>query len=225
MNFSAVILAGGKSSRMGRDKGLLEVDGQSLLARQIKLVRAAGASEVFISGRTDNNYADFDCPVLLDRFPDSGPLSGIQAALAIATTPRLLVLAVDMPLMKASVFRSLLEHCTESAGAVPRVNRAIEPLTAFYPKAAASLALELLNAQTGMPAANSRAERKTTSPYPARDGQDQGKQAVKFPSAKHFAECCIAAELATFVELPAQHTHFFTNWNSPADIVGLSSIA
>ncbi len=68
MNFSAVILAGGKSSRMGRDKAWLEFDGQSLLARQIACVRRAGASEVFISGRAGVDYSAFGCPVMEDEF-------------------------------------------------------------------------------------------------------------------------------------------------------------
>jgi hypothetical protein len=52
MNFSAIILAGGKSSRMGRDKAWLEVGGKTLLARQIELAGPLARSEVFISGRT-----------------------------------------------------------------------------------------------------------------------------------------------------------------------------
>ena len=66
MNFGAVILAGGKSSRMGRDKAFLEIGGPSLLARQISLVRDIGAAEIFISGRKGVNYSGFNCCVLTD---------------------------------------------------------------------------------------------------------------------------------------------------------------
>src|ERR1035438_9547728 len=59
MNFSAVILAGGKSSRMGRDKAWLEVGRQTLLARQIQLAQAAGATEIFVSGRFGVAYPTF----------------------------------------------------------------------------------------------------------------------------------------------------------------------
>src|SRR5258705_13766374 len=89
MNFSAVILAGGKSSRMGRDKAWLEAGGQSLLARQIGLVRELGAAEVFISGRADADYSEFGCRVLQDKFPDAGPLAGIERALDATTSPLL----------------------------------------------------------------------------------------------------------------------------------------
>src|SRR5258706_11754457 len=105
MNFSAVILAGGRSSRMGRDKAWLEVGGQTLLARQIGLVREMGATEIFISGRADADYSAFRCPILQDKFLGAGPLAGIERALDAAQSPLLLVLAVDLPEMKAECLR------------------------------------------------------------------------------------------------------------------------
>ncbi len=136
MIFDAVILAGGKSSRMGRDKAFVEVSGQSLLARQIALVREVGAGEVFISGRAGVDYSTFGCRVLLDNFPDAGPLSGIERALDVCTTPLVLVLAVDMPAMNAAMLGRLLASCTTVRGVIPRTKDGIEPLAAIYPKAA-----------------------------------------------------------------------------------------
>ena len=185
MNFSAVILAGGKSSRMGRDKAFLEINGQPLLARQIQLVRAAGAGEVFISGRTGTDYSAFGCHVLQDEFLDAGPLAGIERALTKASEPLLLVLAVDLPDMAAEFLRGLAAHCRENCGAVPRVGKNLEPLAAFYPKAALPLAVALLAAQSN--------------------------------AVKQFAEQCVQASLATFVDVAADDVQRFQNWNSPAD--------
>ena len=145
MNFSAVILAGGKSSRMGCDKALMEIGGQTLLARQIQLVSEAGADEVFISGRADADYSAFGCPVLKDKFPDAGPLAGIERALDAATSPLLLVVAVDLVALELKTLQMLAARCAENCGAVPRVEGNIEPLAAFYPKAALPLATFLLN--------------------------------------------------------------------------------
>ncbi len=147
MNFSAVILAGGQSRRMGRDKAWLPLDGQPLLARQIELVRELAPEELFISGRSDTDYTRLGCPVLTDEFTDAGPLAGIATGLAAASAPLVLVLAVDMPDMTSAALRRLLELCTPGVGVVPRVNRRVEPLTAFYPKAAAPLAENLLKRQ------------------------------------------------------------------------------
>jgi len=147
MNFSAVILAGGQSRRMGCDKAWLPLDGQPLLARQIALARELAPTELFISGRADTDYTSLGCPVLTDEFADAGPLAGIAASLAAASAPLVLVLAVDMPDMTSAMLRRLLERCAAGVGLVPRVNRRVEPLAAFYPKAAALLAVDLLKRQ------------------------------------------------------------------------------
>ena len=129
---------------MGRDKAFLEIGGQTLLARQIQIVRETGATEVFISGRTDVDYSAFGCRVLTDEFPDAGPLAGMASALEAMTSPRLLVLAVDLPAMSADYLRMLMKVSLENRGAVPRVNGNLEPLAAIYPKTALPLAAALL---------------------------------------------------------------------------------
>ena len=144
MHFSAVILAGGNSSRMGRDKAWLEVGGQTLLARQLQLARQLGAAEIFISGRADTDYSRFGCPVLRDTFAQAGPLAGVERALAAATTPMLLVLAVDLPDMNVDFLRRLAADCSPTCGAIPQLAGQVEPLAAFYPKSAYPLVLSNL---------------------------------------------------------------------------------
>ncbi len=132
MNFSAVILAGGKSSRMGRAKAWLEISGQTLLARQNQLARKIGAAEIFISGHAKKNYSEFGCRVLADKFPDAGPLPGIERALAAATSPLLLMLAVDLPEMKAIFLRRLVAEYSENFGVIPRHEKNLEPLAELF---------------------------------------------------------------------------------------------
>jgi molybdopterin-guanine dinucleotide biosynthesis protein A len=146
MKFSAVILAGGRSQRMGRDKAMLNIDGKSLLTRQMDLVHQRGPEELFISGRPGVNYAVPGCVVLHDGFADAGPLGGIERALGRVRSPLLLVLAVDMPEMTAEILGDLASQCTDSRGAVPRVGGRCEPLAAFYPKAAWRIASSMLAA-------------------------------------------------------------------------------
>ena len=144
MSFSAVILAGGKSSRMGRDKAFLELGGQTLLERQIALAEEAGAGEVFISGREGADYSRFSCPVIKDKVQDAGPLAGIESALGMISSPLLLVLAVDLPEMNAMFLRSLFSQCQNGMGAIPCVCGQVEPLAAFYPRTAKMFAESLL---------------------------------------------------------------------------------
>jgi molybdenum cofactor guanylyltransferase len=189
MNFSAVILAGGKSSRMGRDKAGLEIGGQTMLARQIDLVRAVGAGEVFISGRREQAYAAPGCLRLSDNFANAGPLAGIESALQSCHTPLLLVLAVDMPMMTAELLRQIVASSTGTSGVVPRVAGHLEPLAAVYPQTAGRYAKELLTQAT-------RAH----------------------PGAGVFAMRCVHEGLAGCYDFPAAAAKCFISWNEPQEV-------
>ncbi|MCP5516521.1 MAG: molybdenum cofactor guanylyltransferase [Verrucomicrobiales bacterium] len=144
--FSAVLLAGGQSRRMGRDKAWLEVDGQPLIVRQLALIRELAPDEIFIAARARNDYANLGVPVLADRHPGQGPLAGMERALALARCDRILVLAVDLPCMTTSMLAQVLAAGRSSGGAVPRVDGRLEPLAACYPAAARAIAAERLDA-------------------------------------------------------------------------------
>src|SRR5262245_21418784 len=73
VQFSAVLLAGGKSSRMGRDKAALVVDGVPLWQRQLATLRAAGAREVFVSGAARGPWTGMEC--IHDEVKGAGPLA------------------------------------------------------------------------------------------------------------------------------------------------------
>ncbi len=134
MIVSAVILAGGQSRRMGSNKAWLDVEGQPLIIRALSLVHGLGVKEVFLSARSSTDYPRLCCPILVDRHPSCGPLGGIERGLAAATSPFLLVLAVDLPHMTISFLRKLAGRCDNTTGVVPRLTGRFEPLAAFYPK-------------------------------------------------------------------------------------------
>ena len=134
MNLSAVILAGGESHRMGQDKAWLEMGGQPLISRALSTVRDSGIQEVLISGRAGSDYSTLRCPVLFDLEPGRGPLGGIERALAAATAPLVLVLAVDLPDITTAFLRKLAAHCHPPTGAIPKLRGELEPLAAIYPK-------------------------------------------------------------------------------------------
>lgn len=105
--FSALILAGGQSSRMGQDKALLQLNGQSLLAHMQQLALAAGASEVLIS----RNQPGF----IQDAPGQFGPLAGILAALKHCTSSHLLVLPIDTPRLDVTSLKLLLQNTDGTA--------------------------------------------------------------------------------------------------------------
>lgn len=134
MNLSAVILAGGESKRMGRDKAWVALDGKPLLALAVEKVRELRVDQIFISGRLGEDYSALNCPVLLDLEPGFGPLGGIERALHECTSPLLLVLAVDLPKMTSSLLQKLVARSDRLTGTVPKLNDKLEPLAAIYPR-------------------------------------------------------------------------------------------
>jgi len=144
MKLGAVILAGGESRRMGRDKAWLQAGGRPLIARALSVIGDAGITEVFISGRCGVDYSALGAPVLLDREPGLGPLAGIERALESVNAPLLLVLAVDLPNMTAAYLRKMAKRCDALTGAVPELNGGLEPLAAIYPKGCRVIARDCL---------------------------------------------------------------------------------
>jgi molybdopterin-guanine dinucleotide biosynthesis protein A len=132
-----VLLAGGRSTRMGRDKAGLIVDGQPLWQRQLGELRALNPAELFISGRPDGPYAGAGVEIVTDAVPGLGPLAGIAAALQRTTLPLLLVLAIDLPRISRGLLATLVAAARQSgAGVVPQSERCFEPLAAVYPRTA-----------------------------------------------------------------------------------------
>ena len=131
--FTAVLLAGGKSTRMGRDKAGAIFDGQPLWRRQLATLRALEPAELFISGKADGPYAGAGVEILLDHSPGLGPLAGLEAAFRRASHPLVLVLAIDLPALTPGFLASLIQTAT-ATGCVPRRAEWFEPLAAVYPR-------------------------------------------------------------------------------------------
>jgi molybdenum cofactor guanylyltransferase len=144
MTLSAVLLAGGESTRMRRDKATLEWRGRPLWACQFEKLRAL-TSNIFVSTRFAVPWRPADVKLVIDKSPSRGPLSGLTASLAIMETDCLLVLAVDMPYITLSHLKKLCDSAEPGVGAVPVVNGKVEPLAAVYPKGAGSIFAEALN--------------------------------------------------------------------------------
>ena len=126
---SAIILAGGRSSRMGTDKAALRVGEKTLLELMVEKVRHVGISDVVVSGCAACPAGTRYAP---DLIPDRGPLSGIHAGLKQIRHRSCLVLPVDMPLIPEETLRLLIE----AHGSLPitalTVDDRPEPLAAVY---------------------------------------------------------------------------------------------
>lgn len=140
MQFSAALLAGGRSSRMGRNKAFLEIDGIPFWQRQLEILRALNPSEIFISGQARPEWIERDVHVISDAAENAGPLGGLVALLRSCRTPHLLVLAVDLPKITTPYLQRLLSDCGSDKGVIPKIGERFEPLVAIYPVVSLSLA-------------------------------------------------------------------------------------
>jgi molybdopterin-guanine dinucleotide biosynthesis protein A len=137
ITLTAMLLAGGESSRMGRDKATVVFRDEPLWRRQLRILRDLCPEKVFVSARTESSWLPADTELLLDEPPSRGPLSGLTKALRRMQTSHLVVLAVDMPFVTREQLRFLCTMVSESRGVVPVIGERAEPLAAVYPAEAA----------------------------------------------------------------------------------------
>jgi molybdopterin-guanine dinucleotide biosynthesis protein A len=136
MNISAVLLAGGESRRMGKDKATLLFRGKPLWQIQLELLRKLESTEIFVSARTDPAWRPVNVHFVADDPPSRGPLSGLAAALARMRAKHLLALAIDMPFMTEKYLRFLCGQVEPGRGVLPKIDNRAEPLAAIYPQEA-----------------------------------------------------------------------------------------
>lgn len=124
---SGIILAGGSSRRMGKDKALLPFPSHAgepshtFLERIIHEMSFC-CSEIVIVARDQqqaSRYAHADARIVLDSIPGAGPLVGLYSGLQAISTSRAIVVAVDMPFVTSSLLAYLLLHCQEDFLLVP----------------------------------------------------------------------------------------------------------
>lgn len=131
---TAFVLAGGESSRMGREKAMLELDGRTLLERALQLALTVAAEAIVVGSRGElERYGR----LLEDVYPGQGPLGGIHAALWASPTDLNLILAVDTPFLEARFLEFLVAQARESGAVVtvPRTADGFHPLAAVYRRA------------------------------------------------------------------------------------------
>jgi molybdenum cofactor guanylyltransferase len=138
------VLAGGQSSRMGRDKALVELAGEPMLVRMVRLLEQAAAPVTVIG--PPERYAHLTLRVVPDDRPGLGPLGGIATALRIAVADWNLIVGCDLPYLTAEWLRFLAARTRGSPAwaVVPETSRGLEPLVAVYHRRARGAFVEAL---------------------------------------------------------------------------------
>ena len=135
MEISSIILAGGRSSRLGYDKIFKPVGARNLLDLVIGRVASLSGETIIVTGSNNNLFQSDKYPELkfiTDVYPDKGPLGGIYTGLLNSTSLLNLVVASDMPFLNPALLRYMVQVANDYDLVVPRVGDFVEPLHAIY---------------------------------------------------------------------------------------------
>jgi len=133
---TVIVLAGGKSARMGLDKSLLPLMGKPLIQHVCAQV-APHFDELLIAAGEGREFAVLNAPVVRDEVPGQGPLRGIASALAVSRHDLNFVLACDIPWVNGPLLKKLLQEAHGCDCVIPITAEGhYEPLFAIYRKSA-----------------------------------------------------------------------------------------
>lgn len=128
----AFILAGGKSRRMGEDKGLALLKGLPMIGHVIKSLHSVPLTVKVIA--TNPDYNQFGLSVFEDTIKNKGPMGGLMTALEQSFSPYVLLIGCDMPFINKKAICYLINNSKKGNITVAEINGYINPLLAIYPK-------------------------------------------------------------------------------------------
>ncbi|MBN2438180.1 MAG: molybdenum cofactor guanylyltransferase [Deltaproteobacteria bacterium] len=128
---TGIILSGGKSSRMGKDKAFLPVNGERLIDRTVRLFRTV-FKEVIIVTSSPLEYLDQNAAIVTDIHPGKGALGGVYTGLFYAREEHAFIAACDMPFLHRSFLEHMISQTAEYDIIVPATPDGLQPLHAVY---------------------------------------------------------------------------------------------
>lgn len=133
MECTAIILAGGKSSRMGTNKALLPIFDKTVIEHIVDCSKQV-ADEVIVVTNEQAQYEFLNIPLVSDSYKECGPLAGLEAGLQVAKYDKCVLIACDMPFISGEVIEYLVNDLNHYDAVLPRVNGKLHPLFAAYRK-------------------------------------------------------------------------------------------
>lgn len=132
MNYMAIILAGGKSSRMGSDKGLVLYNGKPMIEYLLDIFSSLGMKTIIVANNSD--YKKFNVPVFEDVIKEKGPLSGIYTGLLHVETEKNIVVSCDIPCISKEMIETLIHNSGDEKITIVSYKNRIHPLIGIYSK-------------------------------------------------------------------------------------------
>jgi molybdopterin-guanine dinucleotide biosynthesis protein A len=134
---TAVILAGGNSSRMGFDKQCIMLNGKRLIEQQIQVLQGIFSQIIIVTSKPEL-YKDLPCKITTDQLQDFGPMGGIHAGLKAAQSQFSYFIACDMPHINQAYILHMLNIINKAnpspQAVITRFGNWLEPFNAFYSK-------------------------------------------------------------------------------------------
>lgn len=145
MNAAAIILSGGKSSRMGTNKALLKINEQTNIERISESLKSL-FEDIILVTNNPKQYEFLDVKMATDHYPGMGPLAGLHAGLLASKYEVNFLAACDMPFVSAELAAALIRLCGEYDAVIPVINGKQHPLFAVFKKIAAEKAADCIKA-------------------------------------------------------------------------------
>lgn len=194
-DITGIILAGGKSSRMGTNKSLLKLNGKTVIERVVDLMNSIFRKVIIITN-TLEVYDFINLPKYKDIYSYKGPLAGIHSGLKYSNTDKNFIISCDIPLMNKKMIEYIVDYKTEKPITICKANGFIQQLAGIYSKSVLPLVENSLNA--------SEEELRNA---------DQKKRKCKVLSLLNKA----GAELIDAEKLAFYNEYLFHNMNKPED--------
>ncbi len=132
---TSIVLAGGKNRRLARNKAQEIIDGKSLIEHVTERLKPLTSHILIVTSKEQPGLlVACKAEILVDLYPNKGPLGGIYTGLLAARSSHSLVVACDMPFLNTELLRYMVEFSANFDLVIPRVGNFVEPLHAVYTK-------------------------------------------------------------------------------------------
>lgn len=131
---SGIILSGGKSSRMGKNKAFIEIDGVPIIQRICNLFKTLFSEILIVTNEAELFQAFEEARIHTDLIPDQGVLGGLYTGIFYASYPYAFCVACDMPFLRGPLIRYLIGKIENYEVVVPKTRDGLQPLHAIYSK-------------------------------------------------------------------------------------------
>lgn len=133
ISMTGVILAGGESTRMGKNKAFIEINGRRIIDRTVSLFKEI-FDDVLLVTNTPLDYLELNVRIVTDLIPGKGSLGGIYTGLFFSSSPKAFFVACDMPFLDKRVIQYFLSLTQAADIVVQKTKDYWEPLHAIYPR-------------------------------------------------------------------------------------------